>query len=1078
MPPCHTDLKANDLAEGCDKWETCTWRYKSISDANLLTYLQAARSIAAFAGMCDRGNADDMYDAAQSDSTTIYAIDVLHEMQYDTSKALQYLVKNPISVKTMEKKWNDEDQKKFVKGLRQYGKNFFRIRKELIPHRETSELVEYYYLWKKTPQAVNGRPRRRFTRPASSNKKTTNTSTTNSNKKSSEQFSGGSEVDSDNNESDESSEHKTGNNITNQCTNCFTNCNKIALFFKFFSKKFLYFFLASKDLQNGGRDNKLLCYDCRMYYKKYGELPKISNPTNEIKNSKELKTIQNTNEVKDEEYTGVKSEQIEETDNQSTSDGNESDYQDYDQDVTDTNIEMNEDDLDKKQSKYDVRKKDEKITNSLNITMNNDVNMTDCDDENEQHIKKEPQDDSKTFKPIKNNFCVNNFMPDQDDTRETPHDLSKKESKTEKNSPPVSPHKIKPIPGFLNGKLRGQSPAFNASQNTFSPKSVSFRPPSTKNLQSNTDSDIQNPMFSFAHPFLFGHANPSDALSAFNNPIQSMLIQQHLNQMISPNSKGQLAHPTFPQSPLPGAPTPPTNPAFNFLSSSTPNSTPPPNSAPFMPSNFQQTIAAFQQLVKAKEQQSESSCPSPAPTYDDQLSPPLAVQIIVNKPTELIKQDSNAMFMKIWDRGTNICSRTDLEFRYLPSSKYLKQKNESKIKEQNMKMSKEQPTAPKIFVPQVINLDTRSKSKTPGRNLQSPTTPALKQLRDIADRSQPNLAFNPNFSEFSKIFNQEKSAKQPFNNNQTKNQAEMFENFFKQSMSNQQIPGFGQNLFPSGIGTGTHPPFFTTGQNNPFSVLSHEAIFHQLMSQFQSNEKDLEKKFTPKTTPKTTETTNLNNSFNKKPSSVKSSQSNIPKNVSTGMNFDKTSGSPSGFNSSSNPSRPSSSMNRQTASPFLNKPPIPSSPNDFLLTQQTAAAMFYKDPKFGLPDPTMNPLLNSQFASLFQQAAASQQSPNLMRIQQQSRPPSQPIASNMIPNQLAAAQNNDEIRRLEMIERERLQFFTAMAAQSQLGGVSGLPNYGLPFNIPNEEALRFHFQMQQQQQQQQKDNQQKGSFYL
>ena len=28
-------------------------------------------------------------------------------------------------------------QKRFVKGLRQYGKNFFRIRKDLLPHKET-----------------------------------------------------------------------------------------------------------------------------------------------------------------------------------------------------------------------------------------------------------------------------------------------------------------------------------------------------------------------------------------------------------------------------------------------------------------------------------------------------------------------------------------------------------------------------------------------------------------------------------------------------------------------------------------------------------------------------------------------------------------------------------------------------------------------------------------------------------------------------------------------------------------------------------------------------------------------------
>lgn len=38
-----------------------------------------------------------------------------------------------------------------MKGLRQFGKNFFRIKKELLPNKETGELIEFYYLWKKTP---------------------------------------------------------------------------------------------------------------------------------------------------------------------------------------------------------------------------------------------------------------------------------------------------------------------------------------------------------------------------------------------------------------------------------------------------------------------------------------------------------------------------------------------------------------------------------------------------------------------------------------------------------------------------------------------------------------------------------------------------------------------------------------------------------------------------------------------------------------------------------------------------------------------------------------------------------------
>lgn len=84
----------------------------------------------------------------------------LHDSGYDPGKALQALVKCPVS-KGIDKKWTEDETKKFIKGLRQFGKNFFRIHKDLLPHKETPELVEFYYLWKKTPGANNNRPHRR-----------------------------------------------------------------------------------------------------------------------------------------------------------------------------------------------------------------------------------------------------------------------------------------------------------------------------------------------------------------------------------------------------------------------------------------------------------------------------------------------------------------------------------------------------------------------------------------------------------------------------------------------------------------------------------------------------------------------------------------------------------------------------------------------------------------------------------------------------------------------------------------------------------------------------------------------------
>lgn len=87
-------------------------------------------------------------------------------------------------------------------------------------------------------------------------------------------------MDSDNNESDESSEQKMSSSMSNvpSCTNCYTTCK-----FEFLVIPVMHLIndsqplKASKDWQNGGRDNQLLCYDCRMYYKKYGELPKIAD---------------------------------------------------------------------------------------------------------------------------------------------------------------------------------------------------------------------------------------------------------------------------------------------------------------------------------------------------------------------------------------------------------------------------------------------------------------------------------------------------------------------------------------------------------------------------------------------------------------------------------------------------------------------------------------------------------------------------------------------------------------------------------------------------------------------------------
>ena len=49
-------------------------------------------------------------------------------------------------------------------GLRSCGKTFHKIRTEFLPDRTTSELVTYYYIWKKTSIANNSRPHKKGAR--------------------------------------------------------------------------------------------------------------------------------------------------------------------------------------------------------------------------------------------------------------------------------------------------------------------------------------------------------------------------------------------------------------------------------------------------------------------------------------------------------------------------------------------------------------------------------------------------------------------------------------------------------------------------------------------------------------------------------------------------------------------------------------------------------------------------------------------------------------------------------------------------------------------------------------------------
>ena len=66
-----------------------TWEPGRIHDHDLLMYLRAGRSMAAFAAMCDGETPDEGFTVASKDGIALNAVQLLHEANYDTGKALQ-----------------------------------------------------------------------------------------------------------------------------------------------------------------------------------------------------------------------------------------------------------------------------------------------------------------------------------------------------------------------------------------------------------------------------------------------------------------------------------------------------------------------------------------------------------------------------------------------------------------------------------------------------------------------------------------------------------------------------------------------------------------------------------------------------------------------------------------------------------------------------------------------------------------------------------------------------------------------------------------------------------------------------
>jgi hypothetical protein len=78
------------------------------------------------------------------------ALFILQKNGHDVESAFRELSASQTAEAEQEKRWSEEECRNFERGIVDFGKNFFLIQKYKVRTRHVGELVQFYYLWKKT----------------------------------------------------------------------------------------------------------------------------------------------------------------------------------------------------------------------------------------------------------------------------------------------------------------------------------------------------------------------------------------------------------------------------------------------------------------------------------------------------------------------------------------------------------------------------------------------------------------------------------------------------------------------------------------------------------------------------------------------------------------------------------------------------------------------------------------------------------------------------------------------------------------------------------------------------------------
>jgi len=139
------------------KFEEIFWNPYQLHDNDLQNFIACARCVAFMTNRSEhnfqqRGvpyteNDHPLDKLHKKDDILIHALNILSECNYNARLAVEILQKSALPI-LIERKWSEEQQKKFIKAVRLTNKDFYKIHKDHLPNKTRSECVEFYYSWK------------------------------------------------------------------------------------------------------------------------------------------------------------------------------------------------------------------------------------------------------------------------------------------------------------------------------------------------------------------------------------------------------------------------------------------------------------------------------------------------------------------------------------------------------------------------------------------------------------------------------------------------------------------------------------------------------------------------------------------------------------------------------------------------------------------------------------------------------------------------------------------------------------------------------------------------------------------